>query len=86
MKFASAYKLYRKSGMWGTFWFVWGVENAAAPALKRIIRVEILSRSAEALLPPHECGAPTKGTLGCWLTYEIAAHRMGGGLVDGNVQ
>jgi hypothetical protein len=26
------------------------------PALKRMIKVEALSRSAEALLPPHECG------------------------------
>jgi hypothetical protein len=28
----------------------------ASPALKRMIRVETLFRSAEALLPPHECG------------------------------
>jgi hypothetical protein len=26
------------------------------PALKRVIRVETLSQSAEALLPPHKCG------------------------------
>jgi hypothetical protein len=26
------------------------------PALKRSIKVEALSRSAKALLPPHECG------------------------------
>jgi hypothetical protein len=26
------------------------------PALKRRIKVEALFRSAEALLPPHECG------------------------------
>jgi hypothetical protein len=26
------------------------------PALKRRIKVEALSRSAEALLPPHKCG------------------------------
>ena len=27
-----------------------------APALKRIIGIEVFHRSAEALLPPHECG------------------------------
>jgi hypothetical protein len=30
--------------------------GAVLPALKRMIRVEALFRSAEALLPPHECG------------------------------
>jgi hypothetical protein len=29
------------------------------PALKRLIKVETVSRSAEALVPPHKCGAPT---------------------------
>ena len=29
------------------------------PELKRVIRVETLSRSAKALLPPHKCGAST---------------------------
>src|SRR5580704_3513148 len=28
---------------------------ALPPALKRMIRIEILSRSAKALLPPHTC-------------------------------
>jgi hypothetical protein len=28
----------------------------ARPALKRVIRVETLSQSAKALLPPHKCG------------------------------
>jgi hypothetical protein len=28
----------------------------ALPALKRMIKVETLSRSAKALLPPHKCG------------------------------
>jgi hypothetical protein len=28
----------------------------ALPALKRMIRVESLSQSAKALLPPHKCG------------------------------
>jgi hypothetical protein len=28
----------------------------ALPALKRVIRIETLSQSAKALLPPHECG------------------------------
>ena len=32
------------------------LKTLALPALKRVIKVEILSRSAEALLPPHECG------------------------------
>jgi hypothetical protein len=31
-------------------------EALALPALKRVIRVETLSQSAEALLPPHKCG------------------------------
>jgi hypothetical protein len=31
-------------------------EALALPALKRAIRVETLSRSAKALLPPHKCG------------------------------
>ena len=31
-------------------------EALALPALKRVIRVETLSRSAKALLPPHKCG------------------------------
>ena len=31
-------------------------EALALPALKRVIRVETLLRSAQALLPPHECG------------------------------
>jgi hypothetical protein len=35
-----------------------GTDEALAlpPALKRMIKIEILFRSAEALLPPHECG------------------------------
>ncbi len=31
-------------------------EALASPALKRVIRVETLSRNAKALLPPHKCG------------------------------
>jgi len=31
-------------------------EALALPALKRVIRVETLSQSAKALLPPHKCG------------------------------
>ena len=31
-------------------------EALALPALKRVIRVETLSRSSKALLPPHKCG------------------------------
>jgi hypothetical protein len=31
-------------------------EALALPALKRLIRVETLSRRAKALLPPHKCG------------------------------
>jgi hypothetical protein len=31
-------------------------ESLALPALKRVIRVETLSQSAKALLPPHKCG------------------------------
>ena len=31
-------------------------EALAFPALKRVIRVETLSQSAKALLPPHKCG------------------------------
>ena len=31
-------------------------EALTLPALKRVIRVETLSRSAQALLPPHKCG------------------------------
>ena len=31
-------------------------EALAWPALKRVIRVETLSPSAKALLPPHKCG------------------------------
>ena len=34
-------------------------EALALPALKRVMRVETLSRSAKALLPPHKCGAPS---------------------------
>jgi hypothetical protein len=33
-----------------------GLMPLALPALKRVIRVETLSRSAKALLPPHKCG------------------------------
>ena len=33
-----------------------GAEALPSPALKRMIKVATLSRSAEALLPPHECG------------------------------
>jgi len=32
------------------------LEALALPALKRVMRVETLSRSAKALLPPHKCG------------------------------
>jgi hypothetical protein len=31
------------------------MEALALPALKRVTRVRTLSRSAEALLPPHKC-------------------------------
>ena len=31
-------------------------EALTLPALKRVIRVEALSRTAKALLPPHKCG------------------------------
>jgi hypothetical protein len=33
-----------------------GVDAQVPPALKRVMRVESRSRSAEALLPPHKCG------------------------------
>jgi hypothetical protein len=33
-----------------------GSKGLVLPALKRMIKVEALSQSAEALLPPHECG------------------------------
>jgi hypothetical protein len=32
------------------------LKTLAVPALKRMIKVETLSRSAQALLPPHKCG------------------------------
>ena len=34
-----------------------GSKGPALSAIKRMIKVEALSRSAEALLPPHECGS-----------------------------
>jgi hypothetical protein len=33
-----------------------GFKPLALPALKRMIKIETLSRSAKALLPPHKCG------------------------------
>ncbi len=33
-----------------------GLLAVPLPALKRMIKIEVLSRSAEALLPPHKCG------------------------------
>src|SRR5271154_2472872 len=40
-------------------------KGKALPALKRRIKVETLSRSAEALLPPHECGGSHRGHRVC---------------------
>jgi hypothetical protein len=45
------------------------------PALKRTIRVETLSRSAEALLPPHKCGGSHPGTASSRAEY-VAFRRL----------
>ena len=54
------------------------VKPVALPALKRLIQVAALCRSAQALLPPHECGASTLPTRfsSPWVSRRLMGTRL----------